>query len=382
VSSAVLLDGVSKRYSQLSESPTLIGRATAALKRTRAADFWALRDINLDLAPGERLAVIGRNGAGKSTMLRILAGVTAPTDGSVTVRGRIAPLLSVGVGFHPQLTGRENVFVNGTMLGLSHREVQAKFDEIVEFAGIAHFLDTPVKFYSSGMFVRLGFAVAVVATPDVLIVDEVLAVGDVAFQQKSFAKMKEVADRGTTVLVVSHNLAGIRQMCDRTMLLHQGEMLFDGRTEDAITRYYGLLGEGATQPDEAPLVAHGLALVSPEQPVRSGSPATFRLDLEARESVGPYVIWMGIGTPGLAPVYTEVLDVGREGIHAGTRLHVDLDVPLPMPTGDYVLQVAVRDPAQRAPILRAGPLPFRVEGPADVDGLVDLGACFTVADSA
>jgi len=381
VSSALRLAGVSKRYWKIDDTPTLAGRALAAASRdTRQGrqEFWALRDIDLDVAPGERVGIIGRNGAGKSTMLRMLAGITAPTTGSVTVRGRVAPLLSVGVGFHPELTGRENVYVNGTVLGLSRQEITRRFDEIVDFAGIERFLDTPVKFYSSGMFVRLGFSVAVIATPDVLIVDEVLAVGDVAFQQKCFERMQAVAESGTTVLVVSHNIAGIRQICPRTVLMHHGQMLCDGPTDAAVTRYYELLVQpGSRDPDDA-VVVRSLALESPEQPVPSGADTTFAVELEARRDVAPYVVWIGIGTPGLAPIYSEVLHTGDAGIEAGGTARVGLSLPLPLPDGDYVMQVSVRDAESRAVIARGGPLPFRVAGRPDVTGLIDLCAQFSV----
>ena len=381
MSQALTLAGVSKRYWKIEDTPTLAGRALAAASRDsrhKRDEFWALRDIDLDVAPGERVGIIGRNGAGKSTMLRILAGVTAPTTGSVTVRGRIAPLLSVGVGFHPELTGRENITVNGTVLGLGRREIARRFDEIVDFAGIERFLDTPVKFYSSGMFVRLGFAVAVVATPDVLIVDEVLAVGDVAFQQKCIDRMEVVAASGTTVLLVSHNLAGVRKLCPRTVLMHHGRTLVDGPTEDAVSRYYELLVDvGATNHDDA-LLVHSFALTDPEPPVVSGERATFALELEAQRDVPPYVVWVGVGTPGLAPVYTQVVQPRNDGLRAGKSARVQVDLPLPLPDGDYVLRVSLRDAATRAVITQQGPLPFRIVGRPHVTGLVDLGAKFAV----
>src|SRR5438105_3898304 len=178
---------------------------TAALQfrnRTRRSRLWAVRHVDLDVAPGECVGVIGRNGSGKSTLLQMIAGVTAPTEGSVAVHGRVAPLISVGVGFHPELTGRENVFVNGAILGMSRSTIEQRLDDIVEFSEIAAFIDTPVKFYSSGMAVRLGFSVAIYAHPEVLLVDEVLAVGDLSFQLKSYERMMEIRQSGTTILVV------------------------------------------------------------------------------------------------------------------------------------------------------------------------------------
>ena len=223
------LEGVGKRYVKYDDTPTLLGRAIAMRNRTTRSPFWAVRGVDLDVRPGETLGVIGRNGSGKSTMLRMLAGVTSPTEGRVTVRGRVAPLISVGVGFHPELTGRENVYVNGTVLGLTNEQIDELFDSIVDFAELPGFIDTPVKFYSSGMFVRLGFAVAVAAQPDVLLIDEVLAVGDLRFQAKCYERMNEMKEDGATVVLVTHNLQATRNMCDRTLVLHDGEPGSSGR---------------------------------------------------------------------------------------------------------------------------------------------------------
>jgi lipopolysaccharide transport system ATP-binding protein len=200
-------------------------------------EFWALRDINFELVQGERLGIIGRNGAGKSTLLKILSRITEPTSGSVTIRGRVASLLEVGTGFHPELTGRENVFLNGAILGMSRREIQAKFDEIVDFAEVEKFIDTPVKRYSSGMTVRLAFAVAAHLEPDILIADEVLAVGDIAFQRKSLGKMEDAAKQGRTVLFVSHNLAAVRNLCPSVLVIEKGHLRFHGPTEDGVGIY-------------------------------------------------------------------------------------------------------------------------------------------------
>ena len=213
---AVRLSGVSKRYVKFDDVPLLVTRLRFRAKNKRT-HLWALRDVDLEVGPGETVGVIGRNGFGKSTMLRILAGVTAPTTGVVSVAGRVAPLISVGVGFHPELTGRENVYVNGTILGMSRKDIDRRFDDIVEFSEVGDFIDTPVKFYSSGMFVRLGFSVAVASSPDVLLLDEVLAVGDFAFQQKCFERIGEIQKQGTIVLMVSHNIDAVRRLCSRVL---------------------------------------------------------------------------------------------------------------------------------------------------------------------
>ena len=195
------------------------------------------RDVSFDVEAGEVVGIIGRNGAGKSTVLKILSRVTAPTSGLVRMRGRVGSLLEVGTGFHPELTGRENIYLNGSILGMRRRDITARLDEIVEFAEIEAFVDTPVKRYSSGMYVRLAFAVAAHLQPEILIVDEVLAVGDIAFQQKCLGKMKDVAEQGRTVLFVSHNMASVRSLCTRGILLTQGRVELDGGVDEAIRAY-------------------------------------------------------------------------------------------------------------------------------------------------
>jgi lipopolysaccharide transport system ATP-binding protein len=200
-------------------------------------DFWALRDVGFEVRRGEVVGIVGRNGAGKSTLLRVLSRITKPTTGEVRLRGRVASLLEVGTGFHPELTGRENVFLNGSVLGMSRREVAAKFDAIVDFAGVEEFLETPVKRYSSGMYVRLAFSVAAHLEPEILIVDEVLAVGDAEFQRKCVGKMRDVADGGRTVLFVSHNMAAVRSLCRTGILLKEGRVAMSGPIHEIVTAY-------------------------------------------------------------------------------------------------------------------------------------------------
>ena len=207
----------------------------------RGRPFKALDDVSFTVASGDAVGIIGRNGAGKSTLLKALSRITEPTAGTIAIRGRVASLLEVGTGFHPELTGRENVFLNGSLLGMRRAEITRKFDEIVEFSEIEAFLDTPVKRYSSGMYVRLAFAVAAHLEPEILIVDEVLAVGDAAFQQKCMGKMQEVGQGGRTVLFVSHNMGAITRLCPRALLLRKGQLAFDGSALDAVKLY---LAEG------------------------------------------------------------------------------------------------------------------------------------------
>jgi lipopolysaccharide transport system ATP-binding protein len=205
-------------------------------------DFWALKDVSFTLNHGDSLGIIGRNGAGKSTLLKLLSRITEPSAGRILIRGRVASLLEVGTGFHPELTGRENIYMNGVILGMSRKEISRKFDEIVDFSGVEVFLDTPVKRYSSGMQARLAFAVAAHLEPDILIVDEVLAVGDAEFQKKCLGKMGDVAKEGRTILFVSHNLAAVESLCNRAIILTNGEISYSGTQTEAIATYMRLLG--------------------------------------------------------------------------------------------------------------------------------------------
>ncbi len=210
-------------------------------------EFWALKDVSFEIQRGDCIGIIGRNGAGKSTLLKILSRITEPTTGQITINGRVASLLEVGTGFHPELTGRENVYLNGAILGMSKIEIKNKFDEIVEFAEIEKFLDTPVKRYSSGMYVRLAFAVAAHLEPEILIVDEVLAVGDAAFQRKCLGKMDDVAKQGRTVVFVSHNMGVMQTLCKRGILLQQGTVIADGTASATVTTYLEILEKAASQ---------------------------------------------------------------------------------------------------------------------------------------
>jgi ABC-type polysaccharide/polyol phosphate transport system ATPase subunit len=233
MSSVIELRGVGKRYQKLEEQAMLL-RSVLPFARPGRAELWALRNLDLTVDAGEVIGVLGHNGAGKTTLLRLLAGVTTPTEGRVRVVGRIAPLISLGVGFHQEMSGRENVLVNGMLLGLSARQVAERFDQIVEFAEVGEFIDTPVKFYSSGMFMRLGFAVVVHVDPKILLVDEILAVGDAAFQLKCFARLRALQQQGAAIVMVSHSMHMIRQLCPRALLIRHGQLEYDGDVETAI----------------------------------------------------------------------------------------------------------------------------------------------------
>jgi ABC-2 type transport system ATP-binding protein len=239
MSTAVQFESVSKRYRirSASELP-----ASGPMKRlrgrgTRKTDFWALRDVSFEVEHGESLGIIGHNGAGKSTVLKLLSNISAPTRGQITIHGRISALLEVGSGFHPELTGRENIFLSGSILGMRRAEITKKLDSIVEFAGVRPFIDLPVKRYSSGMYVRLGFSIAAHLDPDILLLDEVLAVGDRAFQEKCKQRIAEMHRQGTTMVFISHDLKAVRSICARVLLLQRGELIAEGSADDVIRKY-------------------------------------------------------------------------------------------------------------------------------------------------
>jgi lipopolysaccharide transport system ATP-binding protein len=238
-SSRTLREDLSRVWARLRREPDPLSPLSPLPSATRRASdlFWALRDVSFEVKQGEVLGIIGRNGTGKSTLLKILSRITAPTQGEVRIKGRVGSLLEVGTGFHPDLTGRENIFLNGAILGMSKAEITRKFDEIVAFSGLERFIDTPVKRYSSGMYVRLAFAVAAHLDPEILVLDEVLAVGDAEFQKRCLGKMGEVAKGGRTVLFVSHNISAVSTLCTRALLLDGGRKLHEGPADEVIGRY-------------------------------------------------------------------------------------------------------------------------------------------------
>ncbi|WP_043709125.1 ABC transporter ATP-binding protein [Leifsonia aquatica] len=240
----IVLDDVTKRFvirkdNSLKERLVTFGRAG----RKHREDFWALRGVTATIKAGTTIGLIGHNGSGKSTLLKVIGGIIDPTSGSVSRRGRIAALLELGAGFHPDLTGRENVFLNAAILGLSRKETEERFDDIAEFSGIGDFIDTQVKFYSSGMYVRLAFAVAVHTDPDILLVDEVLAVGDEAFQRKCLDKIRTFQQEGRTIILVTHSLAQVMELCDKAILLNRGEVVYNGESHEAVARFRDILEE-------------------------------------------------------------------------------------------------------------------------------------------
>jgi lipopolysaccharide transport system ATP-binding protein len=246
---AIDVIGISKRYT-LGFNPNhdlrdrigfVLTHPQRLFVKKKKNEFWALRDISFQIMPGEILGIIGANGAGKSTLLKLLSRITPPTAGEIRIRGRITALLEIGIGFNPELTGRENVFLNGAIMGMTNKEIRKKFQEIANFSEIGDFIDTPIKYYSSGMYVRLAFAIASHLEPDILILDEVLSVGDMEFQKKSLSKVLEIQRKGKTILFASHNLDAVIELCSRTLLLHKGKLVAIGETQKVIKKYYTLL---------------------------------------------------------------------------------------------------------------------------------------------
>jgi ABC-type polysaccharide/polyol phosphate transport system ATPase subunit len=242
---ALEVRNVSKRF-RLADSSTLTEFLPAFLKgKGWSAPFYALKNLTFEVAKGETLGIVGRNGSGKSTLLKLIAGVTAPTHGDVLVVGRVSPLIELGAGFHPDLTGRENIYLNASILGMTSREIEEQYDAIVDFAELAEFIDTPVKRYSSGMYARLGFAVAVHSNPDLLLVDEVLSVGDSFFQEKCLHKMREFKASGMTIVLVSHNPGLVAEFCDRAIWIDHGHLLREGRADEVIAEYLEKIPHGS-----------------------------------------------------------------------------------------------------------------------------------------
>jgi len=319
--SSIAIDSISKRY-------RIGGRANATLRerivdwttkplrarRAAAPSVWALRDVSFEVPQGQVVGIIGRNGAGKSTLLKILSRITSPTSGSVRVRGRVASLLEVGVGFHNELTGRENVYLNGSILGMQKREVDRRFDAIVNFAGVEQFLDTQVKHYSSGMRLRLGFAVAAHLEPDILVVDEVLAVGDAGFQKKCLDAMEGLQSGGRTVLFVSHNMAAVENLCSRGIWIDSGQIRMDGSANEVVSSYMKSFAEAATNGTQLSSVEErlgdgsirftGIEYLAPDGTpsllTRSGDPLQIRLHYRVETTVhNPsfgFRLYTGLGT--------------------------------------------------------------------------------------
>jgi lipopolysaccharide transport system ATP-binding protein len=353
---AIKLDGVTKRYKRYGKSAfylrdqlTALLRRLSPFARSTPGDsgaFWALRDVSFEVQRGEALGIIGRNGAGKSTILKLLAGVSRPSSGSVLAHGRIAPLIEVGAGFHAELSGRENIYLNGSILGMKKRQIDRQFDEIVAFAELEDFIDMPVKHYSSGMYVRLGFAIAAHVDPDIYLVDEILAVGDVAFRQRCLDHLRAQQAAGKTMILVSHQLPAVEEFCDRVIYLHEGQIRFDGLPSVAVQRYLSELGmtdgeRAASLVDVSFLDGRGNRVdaleTAPEELV-------IRVCFEAHRGIEDVVVGLRLYGPSGHPLVGFSSDSAGFRMDAGPGNHAIYcwTRGLPLQTGRHQLGVALR----------------------------------------
>jgi len=371
---------VGKRY-RVSAAPRR--RSLADLFSRPSRDVWALRHITFDVERGGVLGVIGPNGAGKSTLLKLLSGITAPGEGEIRIRGRIAALIEVGSGFHPELTGRENVFLSGTILGMRRREIAARLDSIADFAGIGAYLDVPVKWYSSGMYVRLGFAVAAHLEADVLLVDEVLAVGDAEFQARCLRRIQELRDRGVTIVFISHDLGTVERMCRRAILLRAGRIAAEGDARDVVTRYQRLVTDGVLTAGGAPaedraVAITGLAVLDAEaRPAcvaRSGDAVTLELAMQVARPIEDAVVQVMIYSYEEGTLLSEcTTPAGGITLRPGdAAVRFDIE-SLPLLAGAYTLGAIVRPrDSQRAIDWWFGRTTLHVEGGPPTHGHLAL----------
>jgi lipopolysaccharide transport system ATP-binding protein len=351
-----LLDVISRRSKQL------VGKLTSqpdvnGIDEQASEVFWALDNIDFEIEQGDKVGIIGKNGAGKSTLLKILSRITEPTRGRVCINGRIASLLEVGTGFHPELTGRENIYLNGAILGMSKSDIAKRFDEIVAFAEVERFLDTPVKRYSSGMYVRLAFAVAAHLEPDILIVDEVLAVGDSAFQQKCIGKVREVGNEGRTIIFVSHNMEIIRPLCQRALLLQNGKIIDDGEVSSVITHYMETtkdkqysINDYTDREGTGEILVSDVAIEYSQKKARLTTHDAIDITIKANVSEeyrnGKQVdVGVGIDTIDGRRIFTAVNSWSGITIHTeGVTLLVKCAIPsLPLVPGRYLVSVSIID---------------------------------------
>ncbi len=361
----IVVDRVSRTFRVYPKAQRTLKDLFVARGRLGAREVKALRDVSVTVEPGEAVGLVGRNGSGKSTLLRLVSGIIKPTAGRVEAGGRVASLLELGAGFHPDFTGRENVYLNGSIHGLSRSRVREAMDEIVSFAELEQFIDLPVRTYSSGMYMRLGFSVAAHIQSDILLLDEVFAVGDEQFQRKCFGKVAEFKNRGGTIVFVSHDAQAVERLCDRAVLLRQGEVAFDGRTQDAIAEYRRLLAADSNPEElesglrewgtgEARIVSADLldAAGDERSQFAAGEPLTVRVVVSAEAGVDPPMIGLELRDDGglvLASASRATSELGWNGA-AGERelrFHVGR---LPLADGRFHLRVALTDPVSGLPL--------------------------------
>ncbi|WP_225215636.1 ABC transporter ATP-binding protein [Cellulomonas avistercoris] len=385
---AINVEDVSKRFRIYHERNQSVKSAVMRRGRARFEEFWALRDVDLEIPYGKTYGLVGHNGSGKSTLLKCLARILVPDKGRVVANGRISALLELGAGFHPELSGRDNVYLNGSILGLSRRDIDARFDDIVEFAGLEQFIDTPVKNYSSGMYVRLGFSVAINVEPDILLVDEVLAVGDEAFQRRSAAKFDQFRDEGRTIVVVSHALGSVRNMCDEVAWLDHGRVLEVGPADAVVGKY----ADATTQTPTEPAHVHpsdvrmtGLTALVDGRPVQElavGSPIDLRLEWQADRAVAGLLLAVQLRTSDGMLIGTARSDaLGPLTLGPGTGA-VDLHLESwPTAAGTYVLDAVVLEQGEPERELDrlsdAARLAVVAEGARGHEGLILLGGSWS-----
>ena len=386
----ITASGVSKRFRSHSERATSLKERMVRRREGPSEEFWALRDVNLSITAGQTVGLIGANGSGKSTLLKVLAGILQPTTGERQVTGRIASLLELGAGFNGELSGRDNVFLNASLLGLSRRETKELFDSVVEFAELAHKIDDPVKHYSSGQYIRLGFAIAVHVDPDILLIDEVLAVGDENFQEKCLAKIDQFRNEGRTILFVSHSLDLVERLCDRVVVLESGRKVFDGdsRNGTLVLRNRMNGGKATGDADDPVQLTEVRFSAEPDSPTKSqfdpGDPLTISLDIELSDTAGPipekiYVHASVLG-PKDVPVWnmetkggvwtharkqTAPDEEGNVGDSSVCRVTVDFVVPaVPALLGGFAFRAQVSDAWTGTPLnTRRFPDIFGIAGP-------------------
>jgi ABC-type polysaccharide/polyol phosphate transport system ATPase subunit len=377
MSAVIELRGVGKRYRKLEDEAGLL-RSIRLFRRERQHELWALRDLDLSVEAGEIVGVLGHNGAGKTTLLRLLAGVTNPTTGSIRVVGRIAPLISLAVGFHKEMSGRENVLVNGMLLGLSAQQVAERFDSIVDFAELWDFIDTPVKFYSSGMSMRLGFSVVIHVDPTILLVDEILAVGDASFQLKCFDRLRAFQEQGAAILMVSHQLHRIRQLCPRAVLIRHGRLVYDGDVEHAIALHYESLSRLEQHAES------GMSIEVLEQRMVGGEgedhhanydqPMEYQVRLRFHRATQNPRVEFSLRTDGGSLVTLQTLALDQaDSYRAGEEISVSIRFRARLGAGSYRLALELVDSAGDRLGRCDGLVMFVAGQPASV-GVIDLRA--------
>ncbi|MCS7006320.1 MAG: ABC transporter ATP-binding protein [Thermoleophilia bacterium] len=357
---AIVVESVSRRFRVHAREARTLKDLFVQRGRTGASDVWALRDVTLRVAPGEAVGLIGRNGSGKTTLLRLIAGIIKPTTGTVAAAGRIGSLLELGAGFHPDFTGRENVFLNGAIQGLRREEIRRRFDEIVAFAELEHAIDRPVRTYSSGMTMRLGFAIAAFLDADILLLDEVFAVGDEAFQRKCFGRIFRFKQDGGTIVFVSHDASAVERLCERSILLDRGRVALDGPTREAVARYRRLLadeldpaerGAGLREWGSGEASIRSAALVGREGAARrqflSGEPFALEVAVETAPGLPPPRLQLEVCDSAGTLVGGESVDLaalGWRGGNGGGVVRYELD-PLPLADGRFHLRLGLTDAA-------------------------------------